>query len=131
MVTSTYSHPAFKVGDGKDIDLNGTTLRNGFIEVDVTNTVVTKAFADTGYTLIGSDYAVLGNAVGGAITLNLPTAVGISGKIYVIKKIDASGNAITVDADGAETIDGALTFSIPGQYDSYTIISDGSNWSII
>ncbi len=93
--------------------------------------IVTKAFADTGYTLTISDYTVLANAVGGAITLNLPTAVGITGRIYVIKKIDATVNAITIDASSSQTIDGDLTRLIYNQYEAVTIQSDGSNWQVI
>ncbi len=92
---------------------------------------VTKAFADTGYALTISDYTVLANAVGGAITLNLPTAVGITGRIYVIKKIDAGASIITVDANGSETIDGALTQTIANQWESIMIQSDGANWVVI
>jgi len=66
----------------------------------------------------------------GAQTFTLPTAVGIAGRIYNIKKTGASG-LLTVDGDGTETIDGALTFTTSTQYESVTVQSDGSNWIII
>jgi len=95
------------------------------------DTVVTKVAGDSPYTATSSDDTVLCNATAGAITINLPTAVGISGKKYNIKKTDSSANAATIDPNGAETIDLAATVVISGQHDSYTVQSDNANWRII
>jgi len=77
-------------------------------------------------TFLTSDYTI--NATTGTYTVNLPTAVGIKGKIYVIK--NSGAGVITLDADGTETIDGALTLTVNAD-DSYTVQSDNSNWVII
>jgi hypothetical protein len=92
--------------------------------------IVTKAFADTGYTATITDYTILCNAVGGAITINLPTAVGITGRIYKFKKTDSSANVVTIDGNAAETIDGSATLVISTQYTSFEIQSDNANWWI-
>ena len=91
----------------------------------VTSTVniVTKTGA---YTLTSDDVVVLAN---GTFTLTLPTAVGISGKMYDIKNIGTG--TVTVDGDGTETIDDGLTAVMSVRYEAITIISDGSNWNII
>ena len=47
-----------------------------------------------------------------------------------IKNLAAS-YTLTIDPDGAETIDGSATFSISSQYESITIVTDGSSWFII
>lgn len=119
----------------------GNTLKNlsaGTWEADtaikangLTLGIVTKAFADTGYIASVADYTILGDAVGGAVVLNLPTAVGISGKIYNFKKVDATGNAVTVTPNGAETIDGAPNKALAVQWASVTLQSDGANWLIL
>ena len=83
------------------------------------------------YTATTSDFAILVDASGGAITITLPTAVGNTGRMYNIKKTDSSTNAVIIDGNGAETIDGDVTKTITDQYVSLTIISDGNNWSII
>jgi hypothetical protein len=83
------------------------------------------------YTLLTTEDVVLCTASGGAFTINLPTAVGNSGKVFYIKKVDSSILAVTVDADTTETIDGQLTQVISNQYDNITIVSNGTNWSII
>ncbi|HSC14498.1 MAG TPA: hypothetical protein VLI71_05235, partial [Gammaproteobacteria bacterium] len=48
-----------------------------------------------------------------------------------VKKIDATANAVTIDGDGAETIDGAATQSLPAQWNAKTVQSNGVAWFII
>lgn len=88
--------------------------------------------AKTGtYTATASDHVILCDASGGAFTVTLPAASGVPGTVYHIKKTDSSGNAVTVDGNASETIDGDTTKVIGTQYDSMMIICDGSNWHII
>jgi len=51
-------------------------------------------------------------------------------KVFVVKKIDASANTVTLDANSTEVIDGALTVVIGTQYQSYNIVSNNSAWYI-
>lgn len=92
-----------------------------------TNLVVKTA----NHTLTGTDSVVLGNAVGGAFTLTLPTAVSIAGRTYTLKKTDSSGNTVTLATTGGQTIDGAASASLSSQYQYMTVASDGSNWMIV
>ena len=92
--------------------------------------IVSKAAGDSPYTPSLNDDIILCNCTAGAITINLPTAVGNT-KIFNIKKTDSSTNAVTVDGNGTQTIDGDLTLIIFGEGDSYTLISDGANWKVI
>ena len=63
-------------------------------------------------------------------TVNLPTAIGIEGRMFVFYKVASTGT-VTIDAFGSETIDGASTYTLTTQYETVTIISDGSNWLVI
>ncbi len=90
--------------------------------------LVTKTAA---YTATDSDTVILCDATAGAFTVTLPTAVGRTGKVFYIKKIDATANAVTIAGDGAETIDGETTQSISTQYNALKLISDGSEWHIL
>lgn len=94
----------------------------------VFSTVIEKTAA---YTLTLSDSICVVDATGGAVTITLPTAASAINRCFYIKKIDASGNAVTVDGDGSETIDGATTASLASQYDSVQVVSDGTEWWII
>lgn len=87
-------------------------------------TVRTKT---TTYTALASD-VLLCDATGGAFTVTLPAAATVSGQSISVKKTDVSANAVTVDGNGAETIDGATTLSLATQYTAVTLWSDGTSW---
>lgn len=80
------------------------------------------------YTLTDSDYTV--NATSGTFAFTLPTAVGITGRVYVIK--NSGTGTITINTTSSQTVDGNASGAISlAQYDSYTVQSDGANWIII
>ena len=83
------------------------------------------------YTASTSDQVILTDATSTAITITLPAASGNSGKFFYIKRIDQSVHAITLDGNGAETIDGDTTHILDVQYDCCFIVCDGSNWYIL
>jgi len=85
----------------------------------------------TNTTLDATHNVVDVDASSAAITITLPTAVGINGREYVIRKLDSSANAVTVDGNGAETINGAATKALSTQFETVHIMSDGANWIIL
>ena len=65
------------------------------------------------------------------ISVNLPSASSCgSGYKYQIKNM-ASANTLTIDPNSSETIDSSTTFVLDVQFQSITIVTDGSNWFII
>jgi hypothetical protein len=98
------------------------TTNNVEIEKSLTIKVANKSAL---YTITDSDYLI--NCTSGTFTVNLPTAVGRTGRQYVVK--NSGSGTITLDGDGTETIDGATTFTLT-QYVSVTVVSDGANWII-
>lgn len=82
-------------------------------------------------TLTTTDYTKLCDATSGAFTVNLPAAASNTGRLYNIKKTDSSANAITVDANASELIDGATTYSLLVQYESVSIQCDGTGWNVL
>ncbi len=81
--------------------------------------------------VVSGDYLIIADATGGAITMTLPPAALLSGRIYVFKRINSGANAVIVDPSGAETIDGAATYTLSAQWNSVTIMSNGTAWFII
>jgi len=77
------------------------------------------------------DKVILVDASGGPITITLPTAANSDSVFYCVKALDVSGGNVTIDGDGAETIDGAATITLNVQYQSVFIISDGTQWWVI
>lgn len=80
------------------------------------------------YTATNTDDVILVDASAGAVTISLPTAVGIAGRSYHVKKTDSSANAVIVDPNGTETIDGQATTSLTSQYETLSVESNGANW---
>ena len=139
------------------ISVNGQTQRNG-TDVTISGTAVTFTIApETGWTLFAhynktssvfapglnntvvtktGNYTITNND--GTILMNnsslatstLPTAVGVTGQIYTIKKINSASVNVIVDGNGTETIDGSLTAVLTVQYEAISVISDGANWLI-
>jgi hypothetical protein len=62
-------------------------------------------------------------------TVTLPTAIGITGKIYTVKVTAAGGSTVATTA--GQTIDGLTTFVLNGQNSFVSMISDGANWRVI
>lgn len=89
-----------------------------------------RSISTTG-SVAADDYALFVDASGGAVTVNLPAVASNSGRVINVKKVDSSGNAVTLDGNASETIDGATTLAISTQYQSYTVHCDGSAWWII
>lgn len=95
-------------------------------------TVVTAVVAaDSPYQVFPAAGTIRANATAGAITVLTPAAASYPGYAFTVKKVDASGNAVTVDGNGAETIDGAATYALAAQYKAVTIRSNGTNWDIV
>ena len=94
-----------------------------YLVTSVTSTSATLSAANQ-YVFVDDDTA------SGAVTINLPTAVGNSAVNYSIKKLGTTGN-VTIDGNASETIDGATTAVLTTQYESITIVSDGTEWHII
>ena len=70
------------------------------------------------------------SAAGGAVTASLlAAATATAGFFFSIKRTDSTpSNAIIIDANASETLDGALTQNMMNQYDLQTWECDGSNW---
>ena len=90
--------------------------------------VTTKTSA---YTATTSDFAILCNATSAAFTVTLPAAAGVTGQVLSITKTDSSGNAVDIDGNGTETINGSATVSLSSQWATRLIQSDGANWFVV
>ncbi len=100
------------------------------IAPQITRTV-THASPTSALMVTTSDDTVLCDATDGAFAVTLPIAAQVQFLKVSVKKIDASGHAVTLTASGSDTIDGAATVSLGTQYKSRTIQSDGVLWYVL
>jgi len=71
------------------------------------------------------------DATGGKITINLPAATSKPRNWeYTFHKSDSSANAITIEPDGAATINGAPSYILTAQYQAVTLRRLGANWAV-
>ena len=107
----------------------GLTTANSTLQVIGSASFGITGPATTGYTCGINDSTVL---VNGATTINLPTAVGVTGRIYRIKNI-ASG-ILTVAATNSQKVDGGAangSVTSAGPTGCIQVQSDGANWWVI
>lgn len=83
------------------------------------------------YTVAAGDHMIKCSASGGAFTITLPAAASHPGRLIHIKKTDASINAVTIDGNGSELVEDAVTQQLLLQGESLMIQSDGTQWWVI
>jgi len=86
-----------------------------------------RTITDTDY-LTPADEVVLVDPTGGDIYVNLPPlAVSTEAEIF-IKRITGGGNAVTVDGNASETIDGSTTYSMSSNGDAVRLVAVSGGW---
>lgn len=113
-----------------DHTVRGWTLywSNGTTWIPFGGSINVRTDGSATVTVDPADNLVIVTGSGGN-TVNLPPAASAANAVIHIK--NNTTGTITIDADGTETIDGALTLASAIQYENYSLVSDGSNWHII
>jgi hypothetical protein len=83
------------------------------------------------YTLTTTNSIILADATTAALTCTLPTAVGITGKQYTVKRINGGANSVTVGTTSGQTIETAATKTLGSQFSYLIVVSDGVGWVIV
>ncbi len=135
--TTNYGFTLPAVNDAADADLWGTELNANWSSLDtLLKTAGDNIHASaSGTTTTDSTYRnklVLCDASGGAFTINLQAAATAGdGFSMSFKKTDSSGNAVTIDPSGSESIEGVGSYDLNSQSDVIDIACDGTQWWII
>lgn len=84
---------------------------------------------DAAYTVVAGDLATVINCTSGTFTVSLTAAatLGAGFNVTIWNTSVTSANAITIDPNGAETIDGVSTI-ILRRGEGVQIVCDGTNW---
>ena len=114
---------------GQNLQLNGSGQLQLGSTTKIAGQITLNYVAKTAnYTLGTADHCV--NATSGTFAFTLPTAVGITGRKYVIK--NSGTGTITINTTSSQTIDqfssGGITLA---QWGVKTVMSNGANWILI
>lgn len=105
-----------------------TTVRTAFGILDYRTSMMNAISSKTAnYTLTTSDFVV--ELTANTATFTLPTAVGNTGKEYVLK--NSGTGVLTVAAQSGQLIDGTNTKTFTNQYMGIRVKSNGTRWLII
>ncbi len=126
-ITKTIGNQLYIADYEGGLSLNATTVieLNGGIRANVITTT------SASYTILATDYTIIGNATSNNIATTLPLASAIPGRLLNFKKNDSSANTVTINRTGSDTIDGQTSVVLTVQYQTVTIQSDGTNWNIL
>jgi len=102
-----------------------TYLQSGGMSVGAYRSVTTSG------AVTSSDYLIIADATAGTITMTLPQASLVPGRIYAFKRINSGANTVIIDGYASETIDGSLTHTLTPQWNSLTIMTNGVAWFIL
>lgn len=112
---------------------SSTTFQNG--KLTIQGHAVNRVAKTANYGALASDEIIECNANGGSFTITLPTAVGITGQIYMVKREDSSTggltNIVTIATTSSQTIDGAYQWVLTNRSDFVMVYSDGANWQVL
>ena len=117
-------------GNSKYSAAAGTTVVGFYPDVYTGDMIVLRDVTTiTGATTITNESGnILCNSTS-AFTVTLPTAASYAGRDLTIKNINTG--VITIDGNGAETIDGSATLTLATQWSSATLYSTGTSWIIL
>jgi hypothetical protein len=133
----------FHLGGTNRVDVNTTELNcdvnvdvNGSLLLDVTTVNLAALGTNTVYVLTATESGYIIVDTSSPCTIELPAVSGLAGTKFTIVKdsftFQADVQAVTLDGNGAETINGAATnANMNNWYDTITVVCDGDEWFII
>lgn len=140
-LTATVGNPITSEADGSFLAFVSNGIYNivpsktgvTFDSTDLVGMVVFDPFITRSVaastSLLEKDYVLSVDASGGAAVISLPALASIpQGKSFVVFKADTSVNSVTLDPDGAETINGGSTLVISASKQGIVFAKVGSEW---
>lgn len=124
-LASTTSYGVVKVG-------TGINVTNGVISVTPNGQINTVRVTDaqSPYSVTTDDYYIGVAGQGGGVTINLPA--GQDGRVLIVKSEAGQPSNITINPNGAETIENTTSYSVLAATDgSVTLVFRGTNWNVV
>jgi len=107
----------------------GTTTPNSTLDVQGSMAAKVTISSATSNTL-GSEYNFIYTGTSAA-TVTLPDATSIAGRMYTIKNASTNSSTLSLNTTSSQTIDGITSHVLSSQYQTVTVVSNGTNWNIM
>ncbi|KAA2240251.1 hypothetical protein F0L74_29235 [Chitinophaga agrisoli] len=127
---------AFKGAKSYDsVMVGGAAVPNSTLQVDGSVSMAIRRV--TANTTVGATDNTILVVPSAPVTVTLPAATAVKGRIYTIKKIlagvvpDNIDNSVTIDVAGGGQIEGGSSYAIYNAWTFVTVQSDGVAWFII
>ena len=118
------------IGITGSADVNSINYKVAVLQAK-TSVTVSNLLKTANYSIGQQDYFIRVDATSDIVEITLPPVLASVGKVFIVKKVDASVNDVVIKTTGAELIDSFLTQTLPLQHDKITIVSNGISWNII
>lgn len=83
------------------------------------------------HTVTEANGVILVNASSGNRTVTLPSPAANARRMFTVKKIDSSGNTVTLSVDGGANIDGSTTYVLSSQWQTVAVQSNGTQYYVL
>lgn len=120
--------------DGQVLTADSTQTNGVKWNTPTSSPILSVSTKTANYTLTTSDDVVQFDCTSTSLVATLPTAVGNTGKVLYIVRVDSvSANSLTVNTTSSQTINSRASgdFTVSAIFDRLVVYSDGSNWVII
>lgn len=125
-------HNVFLTGLSNNDVLSYDTTNSRWINRQITpSTIYPTRLVSTNTSVLSTDFTIRVNTNLSNVTITLPDASSLTGKVYNIKKISDNNTCFVVPFNGTQTIDGVVSASIIVNNTTLTIQSNGTTWDII
>lgn len=114
-------------------DTNADEIRTGFQKVNYnfaliaasggTGVFSTKTITGATYTLLPTDGIVCFDATLAPITVTVPAAVDLVGKLFLVAKVDGTAHAVTFVRSGSNLIMGSTAMILDVAYDTAILVA--------
>lgn len=134
--TTNYNFTLPAVADPIDADLWGGQLNGNWTSLDSLLNIATNSNtrdvsgASESITTADRNRLIVVDASSNAVEIGLLAASSAADGFTVAIKLEDATNALTINPNGAETIDGQSTLVLNNANDAIVIVCDGSNWFV-
>jgi len=102
----------------------GITVSGAADVMTITRDDLALATKAADYPMTAADDIIIGDCAGGNVKITLPAA-NAKDRVRIMKK--SNSNTLTIERAGSDTIEGNVNIQFTDEYQSVTLVSDGTN----